>query len=62
MTRIELVSPMANDLSPEMRSVLETSQLKSRIGEEYWIELGFDGESQGKQIDLRPELPLVLNG
>ena len=60
MTRVELVSPMAQHPSPEMRSVLETHQLKLRFGEAYWIELGFDGESQEKQIDFRPELPLII--
>ena len=42
------------------QTVLETHQLKLRFGEGYWIELGFDGESQGKQIDFRPELPLII--
>ena len=61
ITRLELVSPMADYPSPEMRSVLETGQLKLRFGEEYWIELGFDGESQGEHIDFRPEIPLIIN-
>jgi hypothetical protein len=61
MTRVELVSPMADYPSSEMRSVLEESEIKLRFGEEYWIELGFDGESQGEQIDFRPELPLILH-
>lgn len=61
MTRIELVSPMADYPSLEMRSVLETPQLKLRFGEDYWVELGFDGESQGELIDLRPELPLMIH-
>lgn len=60
ITRAELVSPMAEHLSLEMRSVLKTDQLKIRFGDEYCIELGFDGESQGKQIDFRPELPLII--
>lgn len=61
ITRVELVSPIADHPSVEMRSVLETGQLKLRLGEEYWIELGFDGESQGKQIDIRPELPIIIH-
>ncbi len=61
ITRTELVTPMADCPSLEMRSVLETDQLKLRFGEEYWIELGFDGESQGQQIDFRPELPLIIH-
>ena len=60
LTRVELVSPMADHPSAELRSVLDTGQLKLRFGDAYGIELGFDGESQGQQIDLRSELPLVI--
>jgi Glyoxalase-like domain len=61
ITRVELVSPMANHPSSEMRSVLDKSHLKLRFGETYWIELGFDEESKGEQIDFRPELPLIIH-
>ncbi|MCU0543646.1 MAG: VOC family protein [Oscillatoriaceae cyanobacterium Prado104] len=61
ITRVELVSPAANNPSPELRSVIDTNQLKLRLGSEYCIELGFDGEMQGKLADFRPELPLIVS-
>lgn len=60
LTRVELVSPIADKPSRELRSVLDSDQLQLRLGDTYWIKLGFDGESQGKQIDLRSELPLII--
>jgi len=35
-------------ISPELQAVLETNQLKLRIGTEYFVELGFDGEVQNR--------------
>jgi hypothetical protein len=61
ITRVELVSPVANNPSPELQAVIDTNQLKLRLGSEYCIELGFDGEMQGKQTDFRPELPLIVS-
>lgn len=61
MTRVELVSPAANTLSPEMQAMINTNQVKVRLGTEYFVELGFDGEQQGKQADFRPELPLSIS-
>lgn len=61
ITRVELVSPAANNPSPELQAVLETNQLKLRIGTEYFVELGFDGEVQGQQVDFRPGLPLIIS-
>lgn len=58
--RVELVSPMADYPSMELRSVLDTDQLKLYFEDAYAIELGFYGKSQGQQIDLRSELPLVI--
>lgn len=61
ITRVELVSPFANSPSPELQAVLDTKQIKLSIGIDYCIQLGFDGEVQGKQIDLRSGLPLILS-
>jgi hypothetical protein len=61
ITRVELVSPAANNPSPELQAVIATNQLKMRLGSEYCIELGFDGEVQGKLADFRPGLPLVVS-
>ncbi|BAW95607.1 hypothetical protein NIES970_05160 [[Synechococcus] sp. NIES-970] len=61
ITRVELVSPTANHLSPELQAVVDTKQIKLRVGAEYCVELGFDGEVQGKQVDFQPRLPLVMS-
>ncbi|MEE3719931.1 hypothetical protein V2H45_24630 [Tumidithrix elongata RA019] len=61
ITRLELVSPAANEPSPELQAVVDTKQIKLRLGTEYCVELGFDGEVLGKQVDFRPQLPLVMS-
>lgn len=61
ITRVELVSPAANNLSPEFQAVINTKQVKVRLGTAYCVELGFDQEQQGQQADFRPELPLIMS-
>ena len=61
LTRVELVSPAAHNPSPELQAVLDTNQVKLRIGTEYFVELGFDEEVQGQQVDFRPGLPLIIS-
>ncbi|MBD2099169.1 hypothetical protein H6F90_29325 [Trichocoleus sp. FACHB-591] len=61
ITRIELVSPTADNPSPEFQAVIDTNQVRVRVGVEYCVELGFDWEVQGHQVDFRPRLPLILS-
>lgn len=61
ITRVELVSPAANHVSPELQAVVNTKQIKLRVGAEYCMEIGFDGEVQGQQVDFRPGLPLMMS-
>ena len=61
ITRVELVSPAANNPSPELQAIIDTNQVKLRIGNEYFVELGFDGEVQEKRVDFRPGLPLIMS-
>lgn len=69
ITRVELVSPVAYALpdaqptqpSLELQAVLDSNHIKLRAGDAYSVELGFDGEGQGQQLDFRPELPLVVS-
>lgn len=61
VTRVEFISPAASRPSPELQAVLETGQVQLRAGDEYCIELGFDGGKQGQQVDFRPQLPLVFS-
>ena len=60
ITRVELIYPDANNPSPELQSVIDTNQIKVRVGETYFVELGFDGELQGNRVDFCPKLPLTL--
>ena len=60
VTRVELFSPHANKLSPEMAAVTDAGLVKWRAGPDCLVELGFNGESQGQQADFRPSLPLVF--
>ncbi|HEY9598644.1 MAG TPA: hypothetical protein V6D33_13335 [Cyanophyceae cyanobacterium] len=61
ITRVEVVSPVTTPPSPEFQAVLDTQQVKLRTGEDYHIELGFDEEAQGQQVDFRPGLPLIFS-
>ncbi|MGG6269021.1 MULTISPECIES: hypothetical protein [unclassified Leptolyngbya] len=60
ITRVELVSPVVTEPSPELQTLLDAQIVRLRVGTEYCIELGFDGESQGQHLDFCPELPLKL--
>lgn len=61
VTRVELISSAATNPSPELQAVIDTNQLKLRVGTEYCVELGFDGEVQGQRVDFRPRLPLLMS-
>lgn len=61
ITRLELISPQVGSLSPEMQVLESTSLVRLRAGTEHLLELGFDGERQGKEADFRPALPLSLH-
>ncbi|NER84156.1 MAG: VOC family protein [Leptolyngbya sp. SIO1D8] len=61
VTRVELVSPTANHPSPEFQDAIATQQIQLRAGSDYCVELGFDKEIQGKRMDFRPGLPLVMS-
>jgi hypothetical protein len=61
ITRVEMLSPSADNLSPALTSVLSAGLVQVRKGKEYLVEVGSDGESLGRAADCRPALPLVLN-
>lgn len=60
ITRVEVISPVIANSSAEFQAVLDTQQVQRSIGSDYCIELGFDGEVQGQQVDFRPRLPLII--
>ncbi len=60
ITRLEMVSPTANNISPEFQAVIDCNILNIREGKDYCIEIGFDGELQDNQLDCSPKLPMRL--
>jgi len=60
ITRVEMLSPSADNLSPALTAVVSAGLVQVRKGKEYLVEVGFDGESLGRAADCRPALPLVL--
>jgi hypothetical protein len=60
LTQLTLVSPSAQPLSKELRSVLDNSSIQIEAGDNYYLKLQFDGEQKEHRIDLRPDLPIVL--
>lgn len=61
MTRLTLISPVVDQPSPEVQAVAAIAPIQLQTGPAYCIELGFDGEHQGQEVDLRSALPLVLS-
>jgi hypothetical protein len=60
ITRVEIVSPVSSPPSPELQILLDSQLVRLRVGTDYCLELGFDGEVQGQQMDFQPELPLIV--
>jgi hypothetical protein len=60
LTRVELISPHADSLSPAFDALLSTGVIRRRAGAGQLVELGFDGESKGRMADFRPGLPIMF--
>lgn len=61
ITRVEMASPHANHLSLELQAAVASNLIQVRLGREYILKLGFDGELQGQTADFRPALPLIFH-
>lgn len=60
ITRIHLVSPHTETCSSELRVILDSALADCSRGSEYRLEIGFDGEAEGRRIDFQPALPLIF--
>ena len=60
LTSVRIFAPGAATLSPAMLAALRTGAFSFQRAPRPLLELGFDGERQGRRADLRPTLPLVL--
>jgi hypothetical protein len=61
ITRVTIVTPVPTPPSPEFQTLLNAQIVQLQHGDAYCVGLGFDGELQGQQVDLRPELPLIMS-
>lgn len=60
ISRVDCVLPGGANPSPELRSIMDAGLVHFQMGAAHLLDLGFDGETQGKKADLRPALPLIL--
>jgi hypothetical protein len=61
ITRVEMLTPSGDNLSPALAAVVSAGLVRMRPAKDYLVEVGFDGESQGREADCRPVLPLMLS-
>lgn len=60
VTAVRLVAPLAYTAIPALTYYQEQGVLARDAGDEWMIELTFDGATRGERKDFRPELPLVI--
>jgi len=60
ITRVEIIGPSVGVMSPALRTLGESYPLRVREGAEHLLEVGFNGEAQGRSEDFRPQMPLVV--
>jgi hypothetical protein len=60
ITRLHLHSPTKHP-TPELQTLIDHNLIQLSPAQHHCIELGFDNETQGQQIDLQSELPLIIS-
>jgi hypothetical protein len=60
LTALRIFGPYPPAISAALRAVEQTGAVVFRRGPDHLAEVGFDGKGQGKRVDLRPALPLVM--
>jgi hypothetical protein len=60
ITRVKIIAPHGGVFSSELKAIAEAGLVGLGSGEEYLMEIGFDGEHETKAMDFRPALPLVF--
>jgi Glyoxalase-like domain len=61
VTALRMQSPQQAPWSAALQAAVHMGTAIWSAGSRYHMDLGFDGETQGKVIDLRPTLPLTLS-
>ena len=59
MTGVRIVSPLLEETSLT-HAMTRAGVVDSNTGPEHLLELQFDGGSQAKSMDFRPDLPLIF--
>jgi hypothetical protein len=62
VTRLRVAGPWAERPSPVAEAVRRTGVVTFAAEPEHLLEVGFDHEEQGRRVDFRPVLPLILSG
>ncbi len=62
LTRLALAAPAATSTTPSeaLAAVAAASIVERTVASDHALVLGFDGEAAGREIDLRPALPLIV--
>ena len=60
ITALRLQGPQHTPLSTALQATVQSGTMTWSAGLQHHMEIGFDGETQGKGIDFRPALPLSL--
>lgn len=60
ITALRIQGPQHTPLSTTLQATVQSGVMTWSAGVQHHLEIGFDGETQGKMIDLRPALPLSL--
>ena len=61
LTGVRLVLPEGQEPSDTLIGLEEEGVIEIAHGDSHWVELTFDGGTQGETIDLRPMSPLVFH-
>ena len=61
ITSIRITVTKVEPYSAALNEINKLGWVSVISGKEHLLELGFDGERQGKHADFRPELPLLFN-
>jgi hypothetical protein len=60
VTRLQWTRPGAASLSPALAAVVDQGLLSVKPGPTHRLEIGFDGESNGRMTSFLPDLPLTF--
>ena len=61
ITRVGIAGPMGDARTASLQAISSSGGgIAVRTATAYVLEIGFDAETMGRNIDLRPDLPVVI--